>query len=166
MVASCSRNESSKRARHKGQCLLQLSHTSHTLSHPPYFTGHRETPCKCAKVTRMNSKRQKSLETILEAGFYYLKISFQMKVFSTVLEVYYSPIFLKKNFPSPHCMACRMLGSPKEDWTWPLGNESRDLSTGPPGNFILNMVIWDQSYWVTSLSACSVTYDSLRPHGL
>ena len=28
------------------------------------------------------------------------------------------------------------------------------------------MVIWDQSCWVTSLSACSVMYDSLRPHGL
>ena len=31
-------------------------------------------------------------------------------------------------------------------WQW----KHRDLSTGPPENFILNMVIWDQSYWITS----------------
>ena len=44
----------------------------------------------------MNSKRQKSLGTVLEAGFYYLKITFQMEVFSTVLELFIIAQFLLK----------------------------------------------------------------------
>lgn len=49
---------------------------------------------------RMNSQRQESLGTILEVGFDYLKISFQMKDNSqySFRTVYYSSISFKKNF--------------------------------------------------------------------
>ena len=115
--------------------------THHHIRHISLVT--EKHPVMWESNKRMNSKRQESLGTILEAGFYYLKISFQMKDNAqySFRTVYHSPFFF--NFPSPHCMACRMLGFPKGDWTWALGSESRELSTGTPGNFILNMVIWD-----------------------